>query len=221
MARRDPPPTGGRDIGLDTRRVEGGQEVLTALRGANASIRGKDKKKMLTPWEKEERVWEGPDGFYISAMTTYADLKQEATLQGHCGYAHFRFIDAKVTYLYSLRDKDGVPKATIHFKPVEFLGKLQELDKYPNDQAHGNPDPSTMYAYMKSTAYDSSGSRPNPTYPDFVWEDRLCRILSVSGRGVWSSEGKGATYQEMVKEWVKSLAPTKKKKAAQAEAVTA
>jgi hypothetical protein len=91
-----------------------------------------------------------------------------------------------------------VPKATIHFKPLEFLGKPQpNLDEFPNDAEHGNPDPSTAYQYMKSTAYDfaKNGRR-------FMWEGRECVILSVSGRGIWSSEGKGKTYKEAVDQWI-------------------
>lgn len=181
---------------------------MTALHGATNNIRGKDKKKHMQPWEKEERVWEGEDGYYISSMTTVADLVQEANLQGHCGGAHFRFIDAKVTYLYSLRDKDGVPKATIHFKPVEFMGKEQPMDKHPNDAAHGNTG-SQSYTWLKSTSYDSYIAGK---YPDFMWEGRPCRILSVSGRGVWGGTGKGADYRAMVTAWCEAN-PIKEAKA--------
>lgn len=202
MARRDLPATGGRNIGVDTHPV-GGQEVLAALRGTRNNIRGKDKKKHMTPWEKEERVWEDAEtGFYISSMTTAADLAQEAKLQGHCGGAHFRFIDAKVTYLYSLRDKDGVPKATIHFKPIELIGKAQPLDKFRNDKEHGNPHKS--YQWLTSTSYDGGHDRPHSEYPDFLWEERPCRILTVSGRGVWATEGKAVDYKRIVREWLQA-----------------
>jgi len=163
----------------------------------------------MTPWEHEERVWE-EDGYYITPITTQADLSQEGKLQGHCAGAHLRFIEAKVTYLFSLRDKDGVPKATIHFKPTELINVPQPMDK------EENVNPTNSYRWLKSTSYDYSGGSRD--YPEFVWEGRPCKILSVSGRGVWGNEGKGVTYRGIVKNWVQSLATTREATAAPAAA---
>lgn len=80
-----------------------------------AAINGlRDISKVVIPWEKPEVVWEHPEGAYsVCKCDTPRDWNFEGYFLAHClgtkEYEEF----SKAHVVYSLRDKRGIPHATI------------------------------------------------------------------------------------------------------------
>lgn len=188
-------------VNVEVEAPVGGQPLYGLQREAYANIRGKDRKKFMEPWEHEKIVWQGEgefEGYYIVDLDNQHDLAQDAKLQGHCGGAHGYWCFVKKTqHLLSLRDKDGVPHATIHCKPVDFVhtpqGNVEEARKW------GKENGVVGYSgQVGETVYDGGATYTGRNYPQFMLDGRQCVILSVSGKGMWSTEGKAVTYKNAV-----------------------
>lgn len=176
----------------------GGQPVLEGQRRAYENIRGKDRHKHMEAWDNDEHIHDFDDGYYIAEIRTQKDLLQEGKLQGHCsgGAGHVKSVEGRVAYFFGLRDKKGVPHATLHVRVVDKLGSPDGggYTIYDGTRAFG------VRQYSDSRAAVTDDNLP------FMWDGKLCVALSISGRGLWgASTEKAANYKGMCQGWIESM----------------
>lgn len=62
------------------------------------------------------KVHDYDDGSFMAKLTTQAALKSEGAMMGHCVGGYWDAVSKGQTQIYSLRDRDGFPHATIEMK---------------------------------------------------------------------------------------------------------
>jgi len=125
------------------------------------------------------------------------DMRLEGELMQHCGKEHQFWVHKGIEVFFSLRNEFRVPKSTIYFKPVEYLGKRQPED----DNVRFGRVIEGMFCGTRSTAYEFTTT---VKYPNITWEGRELRLISVSGR-FGSDELSAVSRSERVKAWLLSL----------------
>jgi hypothetical protein len=184
-----------------------GQELLQGQQRVYENIRGKDRKKNLEPWEKEEVVYEHADGLYIAKVETVHDCRQEGKLMGHCGRAHFFWCQNGVEMLLSVRTPDKVPHVTMHLKALEWYNKPHPVDALTPCPGGWNFADDVVEkigtefaAPIKSNYYDY-GSYSGNNNREIVGMDGVpYLIISGSRKGAGGADKYGVCIEAFIKE---------------------
>jgi alkylhydroperoxidase family enzyme len=148
----------------------------------------------LTEYQAEHRskmsqgevVYEFPNGWTMQHLTTPDQLAFEGDEMGHCVGGYGGQVERGDSVIYSLRDKKGVPHATI-----EMEGQQQPNNGDTYDDGHGSMNEINVQPHMYGFHGDIGSFQADP------WQ-----VVQIQGKGNSTPKPE---YQGMVKEWLDQM----------------
>lgn len=162
------------------------EDFIAIINGV--SYRSKDLDKIDIPWEKRAVVHDFGDGWTIERVETRNDLEIEGGILNHCASDHFHRISAGEELILSLRNPNGVSKATFHAYPLACWGndpmyQYGEADEHPQFHVDGVPMVLVSITCRRGASEDEYRARCWDYLHDLGVED--AEVTGQSGNNGW------------------------------------